>query len=398
MDRTECPICGPGEDWDVFNPFCRACGGPLLFQRTERRRAFRKEARLPLERYADYLPLPSIDPGLSLFEGNTPLLRLGRVSQALGLTVLAKNETQNPTWSFKDRGTSVAVQKAVAMGIRAIGTVSTGNMAASTAAYGARAGLRTVILVKEDTGPEKIISTAVHGPTLLAVHGDYGGLFRKSYDLGRKFGIYFANSTDPLRLEGYKLTAFEVYEQLGNKPPDALVLPVSSGGHFIGLMRGFIELKADGLISDLPFMAGVQAEGCSPLARAVDEKKRTFTRFPHPSTIAQAISNPDPPGGNAVLSYIRTYGGTVLAVSDGEMLEAQKRLSEHEGLFCLPDSAAALAGLMKLRETSSLKSGETAVLVLTGSGLKNLHLAGQAPPAVVRADLDNLDDTLTSLA
>ncbi len=230
-ERTSCPLCRAKDLWDPFHPFCRSCGSPVVFLRSGRKRSFRTRERLPLERYAEFLPLSDIDPQISLGEGSTPLVPLNRLSRDLGMKILAKNETVNPTWSFKDRGTSVAVQKAVSLGFSLIGTVSTGNMAASTAAYGARAGLRTVVLVKEDTSPEKILAAAVHGARVVAVRGDYGRLFQKSYELGKTYGIFFVNSTDPLRIEGYKLEAFEIYEQLGRRAPDAVVLPVSAGGH-----------------------------------------------------------------------------------------------------------------------------------------------------------------------
>lgn len=396
MDIVQCPGCGREKEWDAFDPFCPACHEPALFKKPDQKRHFHLSQPLALASYADFLPLSGVDPALSLAEGDTPLLRLTRLSQDLGVTVWAKNESVNPTWSFKDRGTAVAVQKAVAVGLRRIGTVSTGNMAASTAAYGARAGLKTFVLIKEDTGPEKILSAAVHHPVLVAVQGDYGELFRRSYELGRKYGISFMNSVDPLRIEGYKITGFEIFNQLGSRPPDVLLVPVSSGGHFIGLARAFADLQEEGLSSHMPLLVGVQAAGCAPLAKAFAEEKNTFERFPHPTTLAQSISNANPPGGNIVLKLVRELGGTILAVSDEEMLEAQRILAEKEGLFCLPDSAVVLAGLLKLQEMTPLRAVDNAVLVITGSGLKNLHVFDSAPPAVTRIGLDELGDSLAA--
>ncbi len=367
-----------------------------MFQRPDRKRHIHLSQPLALASYADFLPLEGIDPALSLSEGDTPLLRLPSLSRELGVTLWAKNESLNPTWSFKDRGTAVVVQKIVSLGLHRLGTVSTGNMAASTAAYGARARLKTFVLVKEDTSQEKILAAAAYRPVLAAVRGDYGELFRRSYELGRKHGIYFANSVDPLRLEGYKITGFEVFNQMGSRPPEVLIVPISAGGHFLGLARAFLDLRQEGLFNHMPLFVGVQAAGCAPLAKAFAEDKNIFERFPHPSTIAHSISNPNPPGGNLVLKMVRELGGTILAVSDEEMLEAQRILAEREGLFCLPDSATVLAGLIKLLDMTPLRATDHVVLVITGTGLKNLPVLESTTPPAVHIEPDQLNDTLAA--
>jgi len=396
MDFVQCLICGRNGEWEVFSPFCPDCGEPVVFQRPDRKRHIHISQPLALASYADFLPLSGVDPALSLSEGDTPLLRLPRLGRELGVALWAKNESVNPTWSFKDRGTAVVVQKIVSLGLNRIGTVSTGNMAASTAAYGARARLKTFVLVKEDISQEKILAAAAYRPVLAAIRGDYGELFRRSYELGRKHGIYFANSVDPLRLEGYKVTGFEVFNQMGSRPPDVLIVPLSSGGHFLGLVRAFQDLRQEGLFDHMPLVVGVQAAGCAPLAKAFAEDKKTFERFSRVSTIAHSISNASPPGGNLVLKTVRELGGTILAVSDEEMLEAQKMLAEREGLFCLPDSATVLAGLVKLQEMTPLKASDHVVLVITGTGLKNLPVVGSSTPPFVPIDPDELDDTLAA--
>ena len=230
MDRFECLICGPVASRDPYSPFCPGCAEPLFLVPAARSggKIIHEDRPLALERFADFLPLDGIDPGLSLGEGMTPLVRLGRTGAAMGLAaVYAKNEAQNPTGSFKDRGTAVAVQKAVSLGIKRIGTVSTGNMAASTAAYGARAGLETFVLLKEGTAVTSLKAAGIHGPRLIAVEGDYGSLFRASLDVGKRLGISFMNSIDPYRMEGYKLTAFEIYLQTGRRSPRFLFVPLS---------------------------------------------------------------------------------------------------------------------------------------------------------------------------
>ncbi len=401
MERFECLACGPLAERDPYSPFCPGCGQPIFVAPSGRPggAVLREDRRLALEAFQDLLPLERVDPELSLGEGWTPLVRLGRIGRALGLAALfGKNEAQNPTGSFKDRGTAVAVQKAVALGRPRIGTVSTGNMAASTAAYGARAGLPTFVLLKEGTSLTSLRAAGVHGPRLIAVEGDYGAAFRASLDLGRKLGITFMNSIDPYRLEGYKVTAFEIFVQLGRRLPGTVVVPLSSGGHLLGLMRGFADLEREGLAPGYPLVAGVQAAGCAPLVKAFAAGRASFERWPEPRTIAHAISNPTPPAGEAVLRTIRDRRGVLVAVSDEDMLRAQRELASAEGLFVQPESATTLAALARLREAGALdESRGPVVLVLTGSGMKAPAALETAPIAIHRFPLAGLEAGLAGL-
>ncbi len=401
MDRFECLACGPLDDRDPYSPFCPSCGDPVFVTAGVRPggRRFHEDKALALERFADFLPFERIDADLSLGEGSTPLVRLGRLGRGLGLAGLwAKNEAQNPTGSFKDRGTAVAVQKAVALGMGRFGTVSTGNMAASTAAYGARAGLRTVVLLKEGTSAASLLGAGIYGPGLVAVNGDYGAVFEASLSIGRRLGLPFMNSIDPYRLEGYKLTAFEIFLQLGRRAPRTVVAPLSSGGHLLGLMRGFADLEREGLIRGYPRIVGVQAAPCAPLVRAFERGLARWEPIEAGVTIAHAIANPTPPGGNAVLRLIRERGGLLVAVSDAEMLEAQRELAATAGLFCQPESATTLAALKALAADGRLRTGDgDTVVVLTGSGLKTLHLLDPDRIAVRRLGLDGLEDGLARL-
>lgn len=401
MDRFECLACGPLDARDPYSPFCPSCGDPIFVAAAGAgNRKIREDKTLALERFAEFLPLERVDAALSLGEGSTPLLRLDRLGRGLGLARLwAKNEAQNPTGSFKDRGTAVAVQKAVALGTGRFGTVSTGNMAASTAAYGARAGLRTFVLLKEGTSPASLLGAGIYGPGLVAVTGDYGAVFEASLTIGRRLGIPFMNSIDPYRLEGYKLTAFEIYLQLGRRAPRAVVVPLSSGGHLLGLMRGFADLEREGLIREYPQIVGVQAEACAPLARAFDRGLARWEKITTTPTIAHAIANPTPPGGHAVLRLIRERGGLLTAVTDRDMREAQRELALTAGLFCQPESATTLAALKALTAAGRLRPGDgDVVAVLTGSGLKTLHLLDPDRIAVHRLGLDQLEDGLARLA
>lgn len=392
-EHFECLFCQKTFPLNLFYPFCPDCQEPLLFHHRPKKRHIHQEKEWPLERYSEFLPLSEPQQELWLGEGDTPLVRLSQISEIRKLPFLfAKNEALNPTSSFKDRGTVVAVAKAISLGIDRIGTVSTGNMATSTAAYGAKAGLKTYVLVKEDISREKLLSTAVHNPVLISVKGDYGHLFRKSFVIGQKHRIYFMNSVDPMRIEGYKVPAFEIFSQLDGTVPNYIFAPVSSGGHLIGLMRGFLDLKTQGLSQDLPVFIGVQARGCSPIATAFASAKTHIERIDKPNTIAHAISNPDPPGGNILLKMIRSVKGMIIDVTDQEILETQRILAESEGLFCMPASATTLAGLLKLEQSTEFQPSDIIVLVITGSGVKALDVIESDEISIRHSSLLDLEE------
>lgn len=398
IEHLECFLCQKEFPLDIHHPFCPECQEPLLCPTPRLKRTLFLEKSSPLEKFLDFLPLPRVDQRLSLGEGNTPLVRLNRLAQKLNLSsVFAKNETANPTLSFKDRGTAVAVQKAVSMGIGKIGTVSTGNMASSTAAFGARAGLKTLVLLKEDTPPDKWLAAGIYSPELIKVKGDYGELFTESFSIGKKHRVYFMNSVDPFRIEGYKLTGFETYLQLKRQIPRFLFVPVSAGGHLIGLMRAFLDLKHEGFIQDFPIIVGVQARGCSPVVQAYTSGNSRVTRIKKATTIAHAISNPDPPGGNIALKLIRDNNGILIDVTDEAILESQKILAELEGIFCQPASATVLAGLFKLSKEIRIEKKDSIVLIITGSGLKALDVLDSSQHSVHQATLSTLERTIGSL-
>jgi threonine synthase len=398
MDQFRCFFCQSAFPSDPYSTFCPQCREPLLLHSEKETKTIHSEKSNSLERYLDFLPLSTIESSLLLGQKETPLIPLYRLKKEFTLPhVFFKNETVNPTGSFKDRGPVVAVQNSVQLGITKIGTVSTGNMASSTAAFAARAGLKTIVLVKEDTALQKIIATSFYNPTLVKVRGDYGRLFYGSLELGKKLNIRFMNSVDPYRIEGYKITSFEIYEQLLPQFPDYIIAPVSSGGHIIGLMKAFIELHTDGLLDQIPKFIGVQAEGCSPITQAFKAKKDRVRRIEKAETIAQAISNPDPPGGNLLLKLMQKYGGEMMTVDDLEILRAQKILAEVEGIFCQPASATTLAALLNMAKQNSFAVEDRIVLIITGTGLKSLPKDGASSANIYQTDLDHLEQTLSSL-
>jgi threonine synthase len=387
MESFVCAFCTKSYRVDPFQTFCPKCDEPLLYTGARKKKKFHLTCEHSIEIFSD----------LCLGEGYTPLIPFRNVEKKNKLPLLfAKNETVNPTHSFKDRGSVAAVQKAISLGFDRIGTVSTGNMAASTAAYGARAGLKTFVLVKEGTAKEKLAAAGIYNPVLIEVRGDYGELFRKSFILGRENNIYFMNSVDPFRIEGYKATGFEIFFQLHQVIPDFIFVPVSSGGHMIGLMRAFQDLKQYGFTKKYPHFVGVQAEGCSPIAWAFKRKKVKVQRIRKAKTIAHAISNPDPPGGNLLLRMIREIGGTILSVSDEKILMAQRLLAELEGLFVQPASATTLAGFLTFRKQRKIKNSSTVVLILTGSGLKSSNTLTLSKMHILHSSLSGLHQIIKS--
>jgi threonine synthase len=323
-----------------------------------------------LERYFDLMPFSTVNPELSLGEGNTPLIASHALASEFGIRSLYfKNEMQNPTWSFKDRGTIAGLQHAIALGFRKIGTVSTGNMAVSVAAYGAHAGLDTCVLVSGDIADEKLPPIAVHGPRLFKVEGDYGELYQRSLELGAEHDIYFINSDVPFRVEGSKAIAFEICEQLEYQVPDYVVVPVSAGGNFRGIVKGFEEMKSIGLTDRVPTIIAGQAEGCSPIAAAFASGGDTVSQFPEPETIAHAIENPSPPSGNQVLRKLHEHGGMAMTVTDEEIVAAQALLAK-EGLFGQPASAVPLAVVSRMLDRGQLRESHSVVCIVTGAGLK----------------------------
>jgi threonine synthase len=251
-------------------------------------------------------------------------------------------------------------------------------MAGSTAAYAAKAGLPCLVFVKQDTPQDKILAAAVYGATIIKVQGDYGGLFRKSFEIGRRRGIAFMNSVDPFRIEGYKVTSYEIFEQLGPaafraKAPMMVFVPVSAAGHLIGLIRGFRDLRDLGLILRFPVMVGVQASGCAPISRAFRRGSDQVERFPNPHTIAHAISNPTPPGGELALRLLRESGGSMMDVSEAEIRRAHALMASREGIFCDPASATPLAAVLKLKRRRQIPRDAKAILIVTGSGLKAME-------------------------
>ena len=367
-----CTNCAKQFPSTNHSPRCAECGEPLSFA-TIQSGSINELSPLKYpfwQRYRDFYPYVNSSADVSLGEGYTPLTSLAKLADELDLdSVYVKNETINPTWSFKDRGTALGVLFALNLGYTRIGTVSTGNMAASVAAYGARADLETFILVKGDMAVEKVSPIAIYNPKLIRVFGDYGQLYDTSLKIGADNQIYFINSDVPIRVEGSKSIAFEICEQLAFNAPDYVVIPTSAGGNFRGIMKGFREFYNAGLIDSIPRPICAQSTGCAPIVKAYQQRSSAIKHFGQTSTIAHGIGNPSPPSGNAVLRLLTEYNGSAVAVSNEEIVSAQKQLAAC-GIFGQPASAVPLAAVKKLRQDNTIEPQATVAVIATGSGLK----------------------------
>ncbi|MBN1829878.1 MAG: threonine synthase [Deltaproteobacteria bacterium] len=398
--KLRCTGCKTGYPPDTSFPRCDICGEPLEVE-TAFPACIREDEPFGstiFARYGEFLPFSDEGRGLTLGEGFTPLVEAHPLAARFHVgRLFLKDESRNPTWSFKDRGTVTALAHAVALGYGTIGTVSTGNMAASVAAYGARAGLNAVVLVSAGTASEKINPIAIYGARVIRVRGDYGSMYHKSLEIGRSREIYFMNSDVPFRVEGSKTIAFEICEQCRFNVPDFIVVPTSSGGNFRGIVKGFEEFKRAGLIDRLPRFVAAQASGCAPIYKAYRERQEIVTPIDEPRTIAGAIANPAPPSGNAALRKIYETGGIVAAVGDDEIIEAQREMAG-QGIFGQPAAAVPLAAVKRLVREGEAHPDHSIVCLVTGGGLKYTAAFAHHRFSVSECDLDDLsrciDDVL----
>lgn len=348
------------------------------------------------DRYRDYLPVGPSTPALSLGEGETPLIQARHLGEILECHELyLKFEGMNPTGSFKDRGMVLAVAKAIERGAHTVLCASTGNTAASAAAYAAAAGLRcAVILPAGYVAPGKLAQALTYGATVVPIAGTFDDALRLVLQATDEMGAELVNSLNPLRLEGQKTAAFEVCDALG-QPPDVLALPVGNAGNITAYWRGFREYQDAGVIDTLPQMWGFQALGAAPLVHGKP--------IEHPETVATAIRIGNPARGREARAAVAESGGLLDAVTDDEIMAAYRLVASCEGLMCEPASAAPLAGLRKLKNHGCDLSDLTIICVLTGHGLKDptaamMGFSEMAPvEATLKAILDRMEGMKTPL-
>jgi threonine synthase len=360
---------------------CENCFGPLEAHYTHNGldgAALRDRiARGPVSiwRYQDFLPAQRV-PEWDLSAGYTPLVRADRLGRALGLRNLyLKNDTRNPTWSFKDRVVSVALAAARTFDFTVISCASTGNLANAVAAHAAKAGLRAVVFIPKGLERAKVLTTGVYRPTLVEVEGTYDDVNRLCLEIAEEHHWAIANvNLRPYYAEGAKTLAFEVAEQLGWRAPDRVVVPVGSGNLLVKIHKGFEEFQRTGVIPPHTVrMTAAQAEGCGPVAAAYREGAERVVPIKKPNTVAKSLAIGSPADGGYVLDLARRTGGVVEAATDGEIVEAIRLLAETEGLFTEPAGGVTIGALRRLAAAGTIDPDETVVAYITGVGLKALE-------------------------
>ena len=339
-----------------------------------------------IHEYRDRLPVSDTTPVVTLREGGTPLVRAEYLSERLGLEIYLKVEGSNPTGSFKDRGMTMALSKAVEAGSKAVICASTGNTSASAAAYAARAGLVCAVLVPDGKiALGKLAQALVHGARLLQVEGNFDDCLELAQKLAIDYPVTLVNSVNPVRIEGQKTAAFEVCDALG-RAPDHHLLPVGNAGNITAYWKGYCEYLADGITKSAPQMHGFQAAGAAPIVLGEP--------VANPSTIATAIRIGNPASWAQAVAARDDSGGHIAAVTDREILAAYRLLARSEGVFVEPSSAASVAGL--LQSAAMYEPDSTIVCTVTGHGLKDPEwaISGAAAPARVPVDAHAAADLL----
>ena len=337
-----------------------------------------------IEEYRDWLPVSDETPVVTLREGGTPLVESGWLSQTTGCSVWLKVEAANPTGSFKDRGMTVAVSNALEQGAKAVVCASTGNTSASMSAYATRAGMTPVVLVPQGKiARGKMAQAVMHGARIIQVRGGFDHCLELARALSKDYPVSLVNSVNPVRLEGQKTAAFEIVDFLGDAP-HVHVLPVGNAGNIAAYWKGFRQYAESGRADTIPALWGFQAEGASPLV--------TGRIFPHPETVATAIRVGNPASWLLAEAARDDSAGVIEAVSDLQILLAQRDLALRDGVFVEPASAAGVAGLLKRNEAGEVDSGQTITVTVTGHGLKDidtpLDFHGMPPDVLVDVDVD----------
>ncbi len=399
----KCKECGAEYELEAKN-VCELCFGPLevSYDYSKLRQTVTRETIQAgpnsIWRYRQFLPVTSENP-IDVGTGMTPLVRSHRLARRLGLKKLyIKNDAVNmPTLSFKDRVVSVAMTRAKELGFTTVSCASTGNLANSTAAIAAHAGLDCCVFIPADLEAGKILGSLIYSPTLMAVKGNYDQVNRLCSEVANTHGWGFVNiNLRPYYSEGSKTLGFEVAEQLGWELPDHIVAPLASGSLFSKIYKGFNEFKEVGLVEDKNVrFSGAQAEGCSPIAKAFKEK-RDFIQPEKPNTIAKSIAIGNPADGIYAVEIANKTNGNIETVNDTEIIEGMKLLAETEGIFTETAGGTTVAVLKKLVEAGKIDPEETTVVYITGNGLKTQEAVQSCvgEPLTIDAKLDSFESAL----
>ena len=376
LKHLECSSCGLQHDWSRLQNLCTSCGKPLLAivdlsmaSRTLTRENLATREK-SLWRYREVLPLPSEAEPVSLGEGGTPLLRAQKFANDVDLWI--KEESLNPTQSFKARGMTVAVSMAKHLGATKLAAPSAGNAGGALAAYAARAGLEAYIFMPRDTPRANIVECRELGADVTLIDGLISDCGAEIARRKTKEG-WFDMSTlkEPYRVEGKKTLGYELAEQCDWQLPDVILYPTGGGTGLIGMWKAFDEMEALGWIGKKrPRMFAVQATGCAPIVRAFEMGEKSAAEFPNAHTIAAGLRVPKAIGDFLMLDILRQSNGGAVAVDDEEMMRTGRDVGSKEGLFVCPEGAACFAGLQSLRSAGKIVSGERVIIFNTGSGVK----------------------------
>lgn len=399
----KCKECG--EEYELkASHVCEFCFGPLevTYDYNALRRTVTRETIQAgpnsIWRYRPFLPVATDNP-IDVGTGMTPLVRSNRLARRLGLKKLyIKNDAVNmPTMSFKDRVVSVALTRARELGFTTVSCASTGNLANSTAAIAAHAGLDCCVFIPADLEAGKILGTLIYNPTLMAVQGNYDQVNRLCSEVANTHGWGFVNiNLRPYYSEGSKTLGYEVAEQLGWELPDHIVAPLASGSLFTKIYKGFREFVDVGLVADKDVrFSGAQAEGCSPIAQAYQEE-RDFIKPVKPQTIAKSLAIGNPADGVYAIDIARKTNGSIQSVNDAEIIDGIKLLAETEGIFTETAGGTTIAVLKKLVEAGKIDPDETTVVYITGNGLKTQEAVQGyvGEPLTIEAKLDSFERAL----
>jgi threonine synthase len=395
VSHVECTVCGQRHEAGRLLTVCTTCGQMLAVRYDLERaaRAVTKDAlrqRPPgMYRFRELLPLDADEEPVTLGEGGTPLLALPRLAAHLGLRHLwAKDEGQNPTGSFKARGLGMAITKARTLGVAGVMIPSAGNAGGAAAVYGARAGLPVAVVVPRGTPDAAVAEAALAGAHVFTVDGSIATAGKLIAGVAPHLGWFdLATLKEPYRLEGKKTMGLELAEQLAWDTPDVLLYPTGGGTGLVGIWKAYEELAAMGWIKAAqPAFVAVQAAGCAPVVKAWREGAETTSPWEDPVTHAAGLRVPGPFAGRQMLQILRATGGHGRAVSEEEIVDAQRLLARVEGIWTAPEAAAALAALVQMRDAGQVAADTRIVMVLTGCGLKYpapplptpVHLAGEA--------------------
>jgi threonine synthase len=405
VTHQECINCGTKYDLNDIIYFCRKCGDILEvkynFEDLQSRLEKSNWRNIPLSvwRYKDFMPIDDFSKIVSLNEGGTGLHNCHKLGKQLGLLNLwVKNEGENPTGSFKDRGMTVGVSKASELGAKHVICASTGNTSASLAAYAAKAGMRcTVLIPAGKIAYGKLSQAMIYGAKVLQVRGNFDESLDFVFKLAEKHpSIYLLNSINPFRVEGQKSLGFEICDQLDGEAPDRVVVPVGNAGNISAIWKGFTEFHRLDYVNKLPKMTGIQAAGSAPIAQMIKTGSKEMVPVKTPETLATAIRIGAPVSWKKAVNAIRNSGGTAETVTDDEILAAQKLLARVEGIFVEPASASSIAGLIKLVNSGVIQKDERVVCVTTGHGLKDPDTAVKMSekPVEVDADMSAIENAL----